>query len=235
MKKRTSMLQVTLASIGMAVAPEMVNAAVIIDYDDGIANGIHESSIRDGGFETDTPDGSNEVVSPTFWQSTGTGNLQIQSNLTSPDGGGQNAVMTYVKVYTQNTGYTITLGDQFDGSFAWRDAFNWTTGETVDMTLFYTDDNTIDGVQTSIFTYNTGNEVINNTWENEAFTSGSGVSDLGAIGKTLFVSFSSSDSNADSYARIDNVYLNVTSIPEPSSTALLGLGGTALLLRRRRK
>jgi hypothetical protein len=32
----------------------------------------------------------------------------------------------------------------------------------------------------------------------------------------------------------DSVNLNITSVPEPSSTALLGLGGLALIFRRRK-
>jgi hypothetical protein len=36
------------------------------------------------------------------------------------------------------------------------------------------------------------------------------------------------------YIRIDESALGLTAIPEPSSTALLGLGGLALILRRRK-
>ncbi|MFT6792270.1 MAG: hypothetical protein ACJAR1_000249 [Rubritalea sp.] len=39
---------------------------------------------------------------------------------------------------------------------------------------------------------------------------------------------------ATSTAIIDNVLIDVTSVPEPSSTALLGLGGLAFILRKRR-
>jgi len=41
-------------------------------------------------------------------------------------------------------------------------------------------------------------------------------------------------SNTGGQTRIDNVRLDLVAVPEPSSAALLGLGGLALLLRRRK-
>ena len=38
----------------------------------------------------------------------------------------------------------------------------------------------------------------------------------------------------NSFIAIDDVFLEVTAVPEPSSAALLGLGGLALILRRRK-
>ena len=59
--------------------------------------------------------------------------------------------------------------------------------------------------------------------------------DAGAVGKKLFIGTGSSASNTPtgSWMHMDNVYLEVSSVPEPSSAALIGLGGIALMLRRR--
>jgi hypothetical protein len=46
--------------------------------------------------------------------------------------------------------------------------------------------------------------------------------------------FSDNANNTSPIFRVDNVTVNGTAVPEPSSTVLLGLGGLALILRRRR-
>lgn len=53
----------------------------------------------------------------------------------------------------------------------------------------------------------------------------------GEVGNDLFLVFQAPGVQA----LYDNVRITETAIPEPSSTALLGLGGLALTLRRRRK
>ncbi|WP_428835615.1 PEP-CTERM sorting domain-containing protein [Rubritalea halochordaticola] len=40
--------------------------------------------------------------------------------------------------------------------------------------------------------------------------------------------------SAGGQSRLDNLSVVITSIPQPSSTALLGLGGLALIFRRRK-
>ena len=56
------------------------------------------------------------------------------------------------------------------------------------------------------------------------------------MGQDLFIAFGTGTAGADNgdnnFATVDNV--NLTAVPEPTSTALLGLGGLALILRRRK-
>ena len=70
----------------------------------------------------------------------------------------------------------------------------------------------------------------NITWDN--ITS----STIANTGSDLFVEITFVDTNANGQLAIDTFSLDYTAapIPEPSSTALLGLGGLALILRRRK-
>ena len=55
----------------------------------------------------------------------------------------------------------------------------------------------------------------------------------GANGEALTLSLGQSGGNGE-YLAIDNLTFDQVTIPEPSSVALLGLGGLGVLLRRRR-
>jgi hypothetical protein len=54
------------------------------------------------------------------------------------------------------------------------------------------------------------------------------------VGDSLTILLSYGYSDADTKVSADNIRLDASAIPEPSTTALLGLGGLALILRRRR-
>jgi len=224
------------ASLFAAVAVSVQAATtILIDYDDGTAgNGIHDAAINNGGFEATTGVSPNLVL--VDWVAVGDKDLQVLSNLNSPIGGNNTLIGRENGFLSpgQNTGHVLALGDQFSGSYGWRDAFGWAAGETIDATLYYTTDNLIGGARTSLFTFNSGNEAANNTWETETLALTAGVTDAGAVGKTLFIAFEGNNLSNNSFARFDNVYLDVTTVPEPSTTALLGLAGLALILRRRK-
>jgi len=229
---------ITASLFAAAAVSAQAATTILIDYDDGTAgNGIHDAAINNGGFETTT--GAGTVPDPFVlvdWVAVGDKDLQVLSNLASPIGGNNTVIGRQGGFISpgQNTGHVLALGDQFSGSYGWRDAFGWAAGETIGVTLYYTTDNLIGGAPTSLFTFNSGNEAANNTWETETLALTAGVTDAGAVGKTLFIAFEGNNLSDGSFARFDNVYLDVTAVPEPSTTALLGLAGLALILRRRK-
>jgi hypothetical protein len=135
----------------------------------------------------------------------------------------------------QNTGYTVSLGETFDLSFDWANAYQWATGDTLDWQLFTSDDNTLGGTLTVIASDSIQPDAAINNWESESYT-GIGTVVAANVGQQLWIEFSATqdaDPGNDGYfARLDNVVL--TSIPEPSAALLVGCGfGLLVLLRRR--
>lgn len=208
-------------------------ATILIDYDDGVANGIHDVAVNNGGFES-TP-GNIVTNDADGWMPLGGSPLEISANLASSVGG-NNAVaggdVNRVLSFGRSTGHTLALGDVFAAEYDWRDAFGWAAGETINFTLYYTANDLIDGARTTLFTFNSGDST-QGGYETESFGPTAQLSDAGAVGKTLFVEFAGDNLSGDAFARIDNVYLEVTPIPEPGSLALVAIG-SVLVLRRRR-
>ena len=59
-------------------------------------------------------------------------------------------------------------------------------------------------------------------------------SDIANTGANLFVQITVIDGANQGQVALDNIVLDHTVVPEPSSTALLSLGGLALIMRRRK-
>ena len=188
-------------------------AQILIDFSDGVADGDHDVEILAGSFDTQT------TAAPSPWQAIGPGIEQFAASLASSVGSANNYVVDWdagqnARSLAVDTGYTIVGGETYNMGFMWRDAWAWTTAETVNLTLYYTDDNTITGVATDIVTLNSGPETVDSTWETETAT---GLSGAGGVGKTLFVRIDQSTTRsglASNYARFDNVFLEIASIVE---------------------
>lgn len=88
-----------------------------------------------------------------------------------------------------------------------------------------------DNTATSLYNILTDVDALaNTTWSN---VSAAGIANSGS---DLFVQITLIDSSINGQIAIDTISLDhtVTAVPEPSSTTLLGLGGLALILRRRK-
>ena len=65
--------------------------------------------------------------------------------------------------------------------------------------------------------------------------SSGGITDLTlASGESATISYAVSNTNGSAWVRADNFAISGSLVPEPTTTALLGLGGLALILRRRK-
>jgi len=182
---------------------------ILIDYDNGTATPDHNAEIHDGGLP-----GS----SSTFWVATGADPIQIADNLNSPAAAsaGNNLTIDQTTNPGQDTGHTLALGDQFNASYWWRDAWHWVDNtDRINMVLFYTADDTIGGTRTVLTNFTSAISVANNAYQQETFGLTAALTDQNAVGKKLFVTFSAIATD-NHWARIDGVYLEV--VPEQPAT-----------------
>ena len=128
----------------------------------------------------------------------------------------QNAVVTDFTDRSAgvDTGHTISLGDVFDFSYWWRDAFAWNdAGDQISFTLFTTLDNTIGGARQNEYVALSGTSSANNSYQE---ASGSFViTNATDVGKNLFVEINGVDGGggADGFVRLDDVYLEASAKP----------------------
>ena len=140
----------------------------------------------------------------------------------------------------QNTEFVVSATVAFNLSFDWNARANWLTTDAIAYTLFTTSDNTSSGTITTIAEGSVDGNITNTAVTiNESFT-GIGTVAGASVGQQLWIEFAydlssyAVDKTTDANARVDNVVLTAIAVPEPSSAALLGLGGLALILRRRK-
>lgn len=146
-------------------------------------------------------------------------NVEIRDNFVSPSGGnnavvGENGFGSFPELdrnIARDTGHTLALGDSFTASYEWLDAENFGAPKAVEMVLYYTDNNTLGGVRTDLFVFNSGAADLSNDWEAEAFGPTAEVADAGAVGKMLFVRLDAR-AGSSSFARIDNVNLTLRDV-----------------------
>jgi hypothetical protein len=130
------------------------------------------------------------------------------------------------------------------GAFSGRVVFTPDTGFAVTITSFDLDEWAGGGATTVdwIVSGSTSGTLASGTWDdfNTANDPGNagGRSTVtpnvtGANGEALTLSFGQTGGNGE-YLALDNLTFDQVAVPEPSSMALLGLGGLGVLLRRRR-
>jgi hypothetical protein len=212
----------------------LAQATVLIGGD--ILNGNLNAGNADG----DTTD-DNFQSTPDWVNVGGAQTMQCtRTNLTSPDST-RNAVLSlsgdrnFGSVFGPN-GYTISAGDVFDIQYEWRDAYNWNDAlDNVAITLFTTDDDTIEGKATPLVVDLSGLSTTNNTYETVNHD-GVYIATADDAGKKLFLVFAGQageGGDTNGFARFDNlivevntssaVSLNITDIqyaPETSEVTL---------------
>ena len=215
----TSRIFLAPAALALSLTATATGATILMDWDPEVNNGAFTG-----------------LTSTNFspWVSLDSGSPSIPTTNPSSGSGGENFAITRDRQLGYDLGYTIADGDIYSISFAWYDAANWDADDTVDMTLFYTDDNTITGARTTLINLNSGGRDGTGTWETESLNDAT-FSDSGAVGKKLFVVLSATNVTQGEFARMDDIFIEVVPVPEPSSAALTGLLIAAGFLHRRRR
>ena len=205
-----------------------------------IGGDILNGNLNAGNADGDTTD-DNFQSTPDWVNVGGTQTMQCtRTNLTSPDST-RNAVLSlsgdrnFGSVFGPN-GYKISAGDVFDIQYEWRDAYNWNDAlDNVAVTLFTTDDDTIEGEATPLVVDLSGLSTTNNTYETVNHD-GVYIATADDAGKKLFLVFAGQageGGDTNGFARFDNlivevntssaVSLNITNIqyaPETSEVTL---------------
>jgi hypothetical protein len=140
----------------------------------------------------------------------------------------------------QNTGFNVSSGDTFNLSFDWSGASRWTSDNAINYRLFTTSDDTITGAATVILMDSVSGFTATDGFQS-AIDSSTGTVGAISLGRDLWVEFigapgnDASEGAGSGFARLDNIGLTVSPIPEPSAYALLAgmLGLTWVMLRRR--
>lgn len=233
MKTTNTSLKSIIAATTIAFSFGMVaQSAVLID-----------STTNNGSFETNSGDNT----TPSVWVAAdisplSSGNIEntrVKSDGTAPDGSfaaefsnpgpanGDGVIL--------DTGYVLENVNTFSLSFDWKDQFGFDgtpANQGVKVELFYSDDNTLTGTLTSLFS----NEYLDPTagvadgWMTE--TAGGSLS--AGAGQNLWIAFSAVGNDLGYIGRLDNVQLSASiAAPEPSSLALMLIGALGLFKRRR--
>jgi hypothetical protein len=117
---------------------------VLIDYDDGLANGIHEASIRNGGFE-DGVDGQNFIDTP-FWiaRFSPEGDTVTLTTSAAPATGGLHGVASGFGTPGERAQpsqrlsleeWTLQEGDRITMEVTWKDGLDYLAGESMQMII----------------------------------------------------------------------------------------------------
>ncbi|BDS07591.1 hypothetical protein NT6N_26310 [Oceaniferula spumae] len=200
---------------------------------------------------TTTPTATNITWSPQLNLTIDTPDLTIISEY----GTGSPAIRTDNNANRIGVNYNVETG----GGRSWSTFFTITTTTVLDLTSFNVayhaisggGDDQVSATKNGDFTFTLysgagtgGAQLFTETKDNLAETSPalgavadydlSGLSNLSAGTYTIKLQVEAGSEALGNNWAMDNIELNADAVPEPSSTALLGLGGIALILRRRK-
>lgn len=162
------------------------------------------------------------VTSWATWTEQSTADNNTGIHTAGPVGPDQNIYIQGGGAIRNITTHTAAIGDTFEYGFT--DAYSEVN---ITMQLIYNDGGTWTAITGSDLTEEGGGLGNRITSRSDSFTVQAGDA---WVGKTIGVGLFSTGG----FPNIDDVNLSVTAVPEPSSAALLGIGGIALILRRKK-
>lgn len=210
-----------IAALAFAATPA-IHAAVIID-----------TTTLNGSFENGSGSGAGSTIDS--WVPFGPGSSIQRISNTATHGTYSAVVGGFSVNLAVNTGYTLAANDTLTLSFQAKGMLNSDDGDNIAWRLFYTTDNTLTGTATTIAgaDYSLPGGAAGSYTTFNLTTPG--LTDPGAVGKTLFLSFGAGTGLAtDEFARVDNVSL-LANVPEPTTALLFIPAAAGYLLRRNRR
>lgn len=214
-------------STSVAITPDTLNPAF---GDIAAANGLNSWTVTNGSGGTNTSAGlangdfgasqppyvmgndSNIAYQApqdgnTFLGSTGAGIAILSQQISGLTDPGQFTVSFYTnRMFADGGGSTVGLAIQFEIFEGTDDSGTQIFNETVDVT----------------------------SQAQETWTLNSYLTPVATSSQDLYVRITTTDNASAALWGLDNVIIDYTAVPEPSSTVLIGLAGMGLLIRRRR-
>lgn len=184
-----------------------------------------DPTTRNGSFETETTKqltwGGVDSWDEWTGVSTANGDSGTDENPATATDGVRIAFLQGGNAAYNMTSHLVSVGDVY--TYSWDHASRADRTHTVG--LVFDDGGTVTSIVSSEIT--TTGLATPNTYGGGTYTVLAGDA---AIGKTIGMGIHATAA----YPEVDNFILSVDQVPEPSSAALLGLGGLALILRRRK-
>ena len=213
---------------------------VLIDYDDGNSgNGIHDSTVNNGSFES--LDGNNKPIGWTTGFNVGSYVVSTNPVYSASDGSVHMGINNSgSRGVVQNTAYNVKSGDTFTLAFDWSAGYAWKTGDTIQWRLLTTDDDTTSGTINTVasgFVTGKADPGATTNYSTATVLTNSGTVTAPSIGQDLWLEiYGGGGTSGTRYAFLDAVSLSVetSAVPEPSPVALLGALLMFAVLRRRR-
>jgi hypothetical protein len=183
-----------------------MDETITANYAPLVSNILVGGAVRNGNFNANPL--ANAVFSntPSWYNLAGAQSAECTRTDQAFDGT-PNAVISSSRGHAVDTAYSIRVGDVFDISYVWKDAFNWVdASDQIKVSLFVTSDNTLTGTRSNLVTDLSGKSTVDSTYENvdhnAIYTANASVA-----GKELFAVI---ETTSPGFARMDNFELIVT-------------------------
>lgn len=187
-------MKTTCVTLAVLAAVQFASAGVIID-----------AATRNGGFES-----ASKTAYATPWKAFGEVKPASTGVKTGKYACGLGKKAGVNKGIYQNTAHRVAATDSFELSFAWAAGYKWQKKNTVNYTLFTTQNNTYAGARTVVLSGAVTGKKVNAEYGPVVRVKSFSIP-AASVGKKLWLEFAGTCEN-EQFCRLDDVKLTVSSV-----------------------